>query len=152
MGSNEASLGLSYRRTSWLQHVLASRICLFFIHCHRLTDQNLDNSTFIKGQLLRLLQSYVALDVLGHLIRRTPYGQVGTDVDLFSESLPRQMLMTWLLGFSTGYQLVYPYYICSTIAVASGLTEPQMWPSYYGSWVKVYTLRKFWGKIVILVH
>ena len=102
--------------------------------------------TYVKKQAWNFILCYGALDLLQYYIRSTAYGHGVYFPSVFSENLWRQVTLGWAVGFRSGFDLVFPYYFCSAVAVALGLTPPSAWPPMNGSYSEAYTVRKFWGK------
>jgi hypothetical protein len=98
------------------------------------------------AQLLGLLRCYIVVNLIGHYIRSSAYGQGVSAPPLLSDSLSRQILFAWLYAIRSYFDLAYGYHICALVAVGIGLTEPALWPSLFGSFTEAYTMRKVWGK------
>jgi len=98
------------------------------------------------AQLLGLLRYYIVIDLVGHYIRSSAYGQGVSAPPLLSDSLSRQILFAWLYAIRSYFEIAYGYRICALVAVGIGLTEPTLWPSLFGSFTEAYTMRKVWGK------
>jgi hypothetical protein len=100
----------------------------------------------MMAQLLGVLRCYIVIDLIGHYIRSSTYGQGVSAPPLLSDSLSRQILFGWLCAIRSYFDLAYGYHICALVAVGLGLTEPALWPSPFGSFTEAYTMRKVWGK------
>jgi hypothetical protein len=100
----------------------------------------------MMAQLLGVLRCYIVIDLIGHYIRSSTYGQGASAPPLLSDSLSRQILFGWLYTIRSYFDLAYGYHICALVAVGLGLTEPALWPSPFGSFTEAYTMRKVWGK------
>src|SRR5271155_2914300 len=98
------------------------------------------------AQLLDVLRCYIVIDLIGHYIRSSAYGQGVSAPPLLSDSLSRQILFGWLCAIRSYFDLAYGYHICALVTVGIGLTEPALWPSPFGSFTEAYTMRKVWGK------
>jgi len=98
------------------------------------------------SQLLGVLRCYIVIDLIGHYIRSSVYGQGVSAPPLLSDSLSRQILFGLLYAIRSYFDLAYGYHICAIVAVGMGLTEPALWPSLFGSFTEAYTMRKVWGK------
>jgi hypothetical protein len=100
----------------------------------------------MMAQLLGVLRCYIVIDLIGHYIRLSTYGQGVSAPPLLSDSLSRQILFGWLCAIRSYFDLAYGYHICALVAVGLGLTEPALWPSPFGSFTEAYTMRKVWGE------
>jgi hypothetical protein len=100
----------------------------------------------MTAQLLAVLRCYIVIDLIGHYMRSSAYGQGVSAPPLLSDSLSRQILFAWLYAIQSYFGLAYGYHICALVAVGIGLTEPALWPSMFGSFTEAYTMRKVWGK------
>jgi hypothetical protein len=100
----------------------------------------------MMAQLLGVLRCYIVIDLIGHYIRSSTYGQGVSAPPLLSDSLSRQILFGWLYAIRSYFDLAYGYHICALVAVGLGLTEPALWPPLFGSFTEAYTMRKVWGK------
>ncbi|EWG55298.1 hypothetical protein FVEG_13320 [Fusarium verticillioides 7600] len=65
------------------------------------------------------------------------------DVTLY-ELLQRAILtVTWLSGIGTTSEICYN--VIAVVLVGLGLSEPVMWPSWFGSFTEAYSVRRWWG-------
>lgn len=53
----------------------------------------------------------------------------------------------WSCAFSL---MSAQYFFLAAGAVALGISEPKYWPDFFGKWSDTYTLRRFWGCVVLL--
>jgi len=88
---------------------------------------------------------YVAIDIIGHLLRESVFAQNFPVPNLFDYPILTQLWYAWLLAFRTGFDLVIVYYLVAAIAVASGMSIPQQFPPVFGSFRQAYSVRKCWG-------
>ncbi|KAF5567947.1 TRI7-trichothecene biosynthesis [Fusarium pseudoanthophilum] len=51
--------------------------------------------------------------------------------------------VTWLSGIGTTSEICYN--VIAVVLVGSGLSEPVMWPSWFGSFTEAYSVRRWWG-------
>ena len=105
----------------------------------------------MMAQLLGVLRCYIVVDLIGHYIRSSTYGQGVSAPPLLSDSLSRQILFGWLYAIRSYFDLAYGYHICALVSVGLGLTEPALWPSPFGSFTEAYTMRKVWGERYSLI-
>lgn len=51
--------------------------------------------------------------------------------------------VTWLSGIGTTSEICYN--VIAVVLVGLGLSEPVMWPSWFGSFTEAYSVRRWWG-------
>jgi len=85
------------------------------------------------------LYCYLGLDFLTYLLRHTN-SETGSDFHYSKQSLLTQTRLAWMLAFRSGFEMSVGYYLIAGIAVALGLSEPQSWPPYFGSFLVSYFL------------
>ena len=73
------------------------------------------------AQVLGVLRCYIVIDVIGHYIRSSTYGQGVSAPPLLSDSLSRQILLGWLNTIRSYFDLAFGYRICALVAVGIGL-------------------------------
>jgi hypothetical protein len=101
---------------------------------------------FIKSQLFGLLRCYIVVDLIGHYVRASTYGQGVGAPPLLSDSFSHQILFGWLGAIRSYFDMASGYHLISLLGVGLGLTEPALWPPMFGSFTEAYTMRKLWGE------
>lgn len=93
-----------------------------------------------------MVRCYIAIDIICHYIRQSPYGKGVGGPPLLSDTLLNQIWFGWLNAARSYFELSYPYHLCAFLAVGLGLTEPALWPPIFGPVKEAYTVRNLWGK------
>lgn len=86
------------------------------------------------------------VDLVGHYIRASTYGQGVGAPPLLADSLSHQILFGWLGAIRSYFDMAGGYHLISLLGVVFGLTEPALWPPMFGSFTEAYTVRKLWGE------
>ena len=103
-----------------------------------------DSRDFVRTEALKACLFYLLYDICWYQISTSSY--TSTSTDIFSNSLPRQAVFTWMVGTINYCTLNLQYSVASAFTVALGLYAPQDWPRLMGRLRDVSTVRDFWGK------
>lgn len=100
---------------------------------------------FVRAQLGEAVIWYLCFDLASAICRHSVYNSPFPP-DFSEDSLPRQLLFTWLPACIGYWANVLQFTMFSALAVASGLFNPQDWRSFCGRLRDVYSVRGLWGK------
>lgn len=89
--------------------------------------------------------SYLLFDIFYQPISFSSY-ESHTPPNLLLDTIPRQLLFTWLPAICSCYAMKMQYSLFAAITVATGLYTPQDWPPIMGHLADVSTVRDLWGK------
>ncbi|KAF9067471.1 membrane bound O-acyl transferase family-domain-containing protein [Rhodocollybia butyracea] len=111
------------------------------------SPSKLNRSMFLCCTAVRVLASYVLLDVLQFLIQNEPFfNDPQPNSSMRSHNFPTQIFYM-ILCFGLPYgALRFYYYIGAFIAIASGYSSQEEWPDLFGSWFDAYSVRTLWGR------
>lgn len=99
----------------------------------------------MRNELSKAIFSYLLFDLSQYPIRLTTYTS-GSPPNLFTDTWPRQIVLTWLPAIGSCYVLKMQYSVFSAFAVATGLSDAEDWPPIMGKLGDVLTVRDLWGK------
>ncbi|KAF5615427.1 toxin biosynthesis (Tri7) [Fusarium sp. NRRL 52700] len=107
---------------------------------------------FLLTRVGVILASIAYMAIIGLQPEPTREDLSGDRVRLFSrlnEVTPYELLqraistVTWLSGIGTTSEICYN--VIAVVLVGLGLSEPVMWPSWFGSFTEAYSVRRWWG-------
>ncbi|KAF8876315.1 membrane bound O-acyl transferase family-domain-containing protein [Infundibulicybe gibba] len=127
--SQPASQMTFARRSRWaLDLILNLRGIGWSFEAPHLDHSTLQRWEYVRSRLLRLVMYFLLNDLAcfhNHHSR-------AWNVFMFWATVSTSMLMH--------------HTFMSVIAVASGLSQPEDWPEYFGRWLKIDSVRSFWGR------
>ncbi|KAF4943259.1 hypothetical protein FGADI_13529 [Fusarium gaditjirri] len=107
---------------------------------------------FLLTRVGVILASISYMAIIGLQPEPTREDLSGDRVRFFSrldEVTPYELLqraistVTWLSGIGTTSEICYN--VIAVVLVGLGLSEPVMWPSWFGSFTEAYSVRRWWG-------
>ncbi|KAH6717988.1 membrane bound O-acyl transferase family-domain-containing protein [Leptodontidium sp. MPI-SDFR-AT-0119] len=100
---------------------------------------------FVRKEIFQAALSYLLFDLSQYPVTLTAYA-TSSPPDLFADTWPRQMLLTWLPALASCYALKLQYSLFAAMAVATGVSNAEDWPPIMGKLADVSTVRDLWGK------
>ncbi|KAF9449387.1 hypothetical protein P691DRAFT_812624 [Macrolepiota fuliginosa MF-IS2] len=101
---------------------------------------------FVGYQLLQLLGCVAINGISKYPLKGNPVWQPDRKEGFRSGGFVTQtynVMVFWVLAWSSQLSL---YILVSTATVALGFYEPKDWPSLFGPWSSLTSMRKFWGQ------
>jgi hypothetical protein len=92
-----------------------------------------------------MIINYALADLGAAYLDANPGCQVGA-INVLASQGPFILWVTeMVVWLNVHTSLKGHYYLLATIAVATGWSDPDTWPDFFGKWSDAYTLRRFWG-------
>jgi hypothetical protein len=107
-------------------------------HSHATRDQ------FLLSQLCWLAGCVLINDAFSILMRADPF-LVKHAPPFAEQPLRWRCWGVVLFAVSSTVNVSIIHITSSIVIVGAGLSEPSMWPPFFGKWVDAYSVRKFWG-------
>ena len=105
--------------------------------------------SFIRRRLRLLFWTIVLTDLTESFIY--PYRHL-YDIAFVAPGTTGYALRSWctLVWLVMTYAILKLYYVLgSLLAVALGISRPEVWPDTFGKWEDAYTLRRLWGYVLL---
>ena len=104
--------------------------------------------SFVKTQVIRLVVHAAVLDLLRWHDRWNPcYAKDGPSITAFGWMWRCFSMFSW--SIQTYIQIDRLYWALGLLSVFVGLSTPGEWPYFFGDLWDAYTVRRFWGSVVI---
>jgi hypothetical protein len=100
---------------------------------------------FVRTQLSKAFLFYLLFDFIWYNIQGSIYATLSPP-PLLSDTIPRQILWTWIPGLESYYSLNMQFPLFATLMVGLGFYGPEDWPPIMGRLRDVDCVRDFWGK------
>ena len=100
---------------------------------------------FVRTQLSKAFLFYFLFDFIWYNIQGSIYA-TPSPPPLLSDTVPRQILWTWIPGLESYYSFNMQFPLFSALMVGLGFYEPEDWPPIMGRLRDVDCVRDFWGK------
>jgi hypothetical protein len=106
--------------------------------------------SFVKTQVIRLVVYAAMLDLLRWHDRWNPcYAKDGPSITAFGWMWRCFSMFSW--SIQTYIQIDRLYWVLGSLSVLVGLSTPGEWPYFFGDLWDAYTVRRFWGSVVIFL-
>lgn len=100
---------------------------------------------FVRKEALKAIMWYLLFDLCTYPVLESSYHSHNPP-DLFSDTIPIQLIFTWLQALGSYYAINLQYSLAVALSVGVGLFKPQNWPPVMGKLRDVLTVRDLWGK------
>jgi hypothetical protein len=105
---------------------------------------NLTRMKFIQSRLISLIVVLIGSDIASIIVSNDP-GFSKHAPPFNQQSLLWRVRATALFFFRLRSTVTLHYYVAALISVGTTLSEPSLWPDFFGRWSEAYTVRRFWG-------
>jgi hypothetical protein len=103
-------------------------------------------SYFLFRTFLRIIGSYIALDLSYVAMGMFTYIQAPVRTPFFELPIHHQVILTWLHQLGAFAVINLPYQVGAFVAVATGFQSPDDWPPLFGNLSDANTVGKAWGR------
>jgi hypothetical protein len=100
---------------------------------------------FVRTQVSKAFLFYFLFDFIWYNIQGSIYA-TQSPPPLVSDSIPRQILWTWVPGLESYYSLNMQFPLFAALTVGLGLSSTEGWPPIMGKLMDVNSVRDFWGR------
>lgn len=100
---------------------------------------------FIQTQISKAMLFYFLFDFIWYNIQGSRYASPSPP-PLASETIPRQILWTWIPGLESYYSLNMQFPLFAALTVGVGLCSQEDWKPIMGNLRDVNSVRDFWGR------
>ncbi|TVY81892.1 Acetyltransferase sirH [Lachnellula suecica] len=101
---------------------------------------------FLFRTFLRIVGTFIAMDVCRHATGMFPYIQSPVRTAFFAQPLLHQVILTWLHQLEAFCVINQPYQIGAFLMVALRLQTPDDWPPLFGKLSDAYLISRAWGR------
>lgn len=113
---------------------------------HLTHPQLTTTSYFLFRTALRVLGSYIILDLTKFLSSQIPYIHLSPRPSFFALPVATQVLLTWLHQLEAFTFINIPYQLTSFLLVLTSIHPPESWPPLFGSLSDAYLVSRAWGR------